>query len=82
MVLRVLGSHEEVKMMSETYIFRSKRGTVYHYRLYQDGWVEVYKPTVKRCAGGWRTGPDEYRKPTKELKEALRERHGDNLRFA
>lgn len=65
----------------KVYIFKSKRGTKYHYRLFQDGTVEVYNPTIKRCPGGWRTGPDEYRKPTKELMQALREIHGDDLRF-
>ena len=61
--------------------FTSKRGITYHYTIYDDKTVEVYKPSIKRCSGGWRTAPDQYIKPTKELIQALRERHGNDLVF-
>ena len=62
-------------------IFTSKRGITYHYTIYTDRHVEIYKSSIRRCSGGWKTAPDEYRKPTKELIQALKERHGIDLIF-
>ena len=60
--------------------FFGKRGASYRYKIYSDDVVEVWQPTVKRCAGGWKTGPDRFVKPTKEMLKKLSEEYGRQIK--
>lgn len=58
--------------------FYSKRGTFWRYTIYSDGTIEQWHSNIveKRHSGGYKTGRDTFVKPTKELKEYIKNRYG------
>ncbi len=62
-------------------LFVSKRGTKWHYTIYNDNTVEQYHNTLIRTAGGWKEGREVYApKCTKELKEHIKKKYNINVR--
>lgn len=61
--------------------FISKRGITWFYTIYSDLKVEQWHKTIKRCAGGWKDGPDVYSPNcTKELKEHIKTKYGIDVK--
>ena len=56
--------------------FKSKRGIGWSFTIYNDLTVEQYHSTTERSSGGWKMGKDIFVKPTKELKQIIKEEYG------
>lgn len=50
-------------------VYTTRRGTDYHYKLWEDGSMEVWVPghSIRKRTGGWKMGPERLVDPTKEL---------------
>lgn len=61
--------------------FISKKGTRWTFDIDEDHRAEVWHPTTKKVAGGWKTGKDTYMNPlTKEFKDYIKDNHGIEVR--
>ncbi len=58
-------------------VFRSKRGTYWNFKIYEDLSVEQWHKTKVRCEVGWKSGADVYSPHcTKELRQHIKDTYG------